>query len=254
MNDADHPYPEVVQGGLLDEQRIITEHLNAGVSRPQVLLWQYDTPAIIMGCSQRPDEAQLQSAERAGLPIMRRGSGGGAVMAGPWMLSVTLFIPEAHEIGSLNIIKIFSWLEKIWIQALNDCGVDCKGVDKTLIDQSKQIAKQQEVQWACYGSLSHGEVVSPDGRKLVGLAQIRKRKGVALVSGLQLYPCDWHVLCDVVANDPSKAAVLDGLNTDAEQLSGVSASQLIPQIIHHLMRGLPDDFELMNLIQAEKTS
>ncbi|MEH6826329.1 MAG: hypothetical protein V7629_20775 [Motiliproteus sp.] len=252
MNDTENSSPLVVQGSMFEEQRIISELLNAGVSHPQLLLWQYATPAIILGCSQRPDEAQLQRAEQAGLPIMRRGSGGGAVLAGPWMLSVTLFIPEAHEVGGLNIIEIFSWLERIWTQALNDCGVNCKGVDKTLIDQSKEISKQQGVAWACYASLSHGEVVSPDGRKLVGLAQIRKRKGVALVSGLHLAPCDWRVLCDVVVNDPSKAAVLDSLNSNVEQLSGASATKLIPQIIHHFMLGLPEEFDLLDVMQGEK--
>ncbi|MEH6826196.1 MAG: hypothetical protein V7629_20085 [Motiliproteus sp.] len=236
---------------MVEEQRIITDRLNTGVSLPQVLLWQYDTPAIIMGCSQRPDEAQLLRAEEAGLPIMRRGSGGGAVLAGPWMLSVTLLIPETHRVGALNIIEIFNWLEQIWTKALIECGVLCKGVDKTLIDQSKQISKRHGLEWACYAALSHGEVVSPDGRKLVGLAQIRKRKGIALVSGLHLYPCDWRVLCNVVVNDPDKDTALESLNSNVEQLSGASAINLMPKIIHHFMLGLPEEFEIFDFIKSE---
>ncbi len=243
MNVPEYSVAPVIQGSMLEEQRVISERLNAGVNEPQLMLWQYDEPAIIMGCSQRPDEGQLQRAAKAQLPIMRRGSGGGAVLAGPWMLSATLFIPTEHPVGKLDLIKLFGWIERIWIEALIECDVSCRGVDKALIDQSKQISKQQGVEWACYASLSHGEVVSPDGRKLLGLAQIRKRKGIALVSGLHLQPCDWRVLCDVVVNDKAQAAVLESLNSNAEQLSRASAARLLPKIIRSLTKGLPEDFQ-----------
>ncbi|MEH6473033.1 MAG: hypothetical protein V7752_17490 [Halopseudomonas sp.] len=249
MNDSENLSQLVIQGSMLEEQRVITDCLDSGVDEPQLLLWQYDKAAVIMGCSQRPDEGQLQRAETAGLPIIRRGSGGGAVLAGPWMLSATLFIPTEHPIGTLDLIKLFGWFEQIWIQALTDCAVSCKGVDKTLIDLSKQISKRERVEWACYASLSHGEVVSLDGRKLVGLAQIRKRKGVALVSGLHLQPCDWRVLCDVVVDDTSQAGVLESLNSNAEQLSGVSAADLLPQIIRHFTAALRDEFEVLKFVQ-----
>ncbi|MCW8885651.1 MAG: hypothetical protein OQK12_10430 [Motiliproteus sp.] len=239
-------------GGMLEEQQVISEVLSQGVDRPQILLWQYENPAVIMGRSQRPDDSQIQRAQQEGLPIVRRGSGGGAVLAGPWMLSVTAFIPTDHPVGQLDIIKIFGWLEQIWIKALEQSGVSCKGVDKNLIDRSKDIAKRHDVEWACYASLSHGEVVSIDGRKLVGLAQIRKRQGVALVCGLHLSHCDWRVLCRVVSDNQDQAAALESLNADVEQLSGASARELLPDIIDHLMENLPDDFELLQNIETNR--
>ncbi|MEH6650603.1 MAG: hypothetical protein V7707_11310 [Motiliproteus sp.] len=254
MSDPQEPLLQhnlpIIQGSMLDEQRVITDLLNAGVATPQLLLWQYDKPAVIMGCSQRPDDGQLQRAERAGLAMMRRGSGGGAVLAGPWMLSVTLFIPPEHPVGSLDLIQLFGWFEQIWTRALIDCGVSCKGVDKALIERSKQISKDAGVQWACYASLSHGEVVSLDGRKLVGLAQIRKRKGIALVSGLHIKSCDWRALCDVVVDDISQAPVLESLNSDAEQLSGIAAIKLLPEVIRRLTEELPQDVEVLKPAQG----
>ena len=245
MNDVENPAQYLVQGSMLEEQRVISELLQAGVRQPRILLWQYDKPAIIMGCSQRPDESQLRRAAQHGLPIMRRGSGGGAVLAGPWMLSVTLFIPADHPVGKLDIIKIFNWFEQLWTKALVASGVTCKGVDKPLIERSKETSKREGVEWACYASLSHGEVVSLDGRKLVGLAQIRKRKAVALVSGLHLKPCDWQALCHVVVDDRDQAAVLEALNADVEQLTGGSAGERMPLIIQRLIDALPDEFEIL---------
>lgn len=235
-------FQSLVIGSMPDEQQRISEVLEAGVEQPQVLFWQYDQAAVIMGCSQRPDDGQMQRAERAGLPLLRRRSGGGAVLAGPWMLSVTVFIPTDHPVAKQNIIEIFSWLEQIWIDTLHACGVPCKGVDQTMIDHSKVVSQQLELKWACYAALSHGEVVSEDGRKLVGLAQIRKRKGVALVSGLHLCPSDWSQLSAIVVNNTQQGSALEQLNSDAQSLSGRSAETLLPELIRAFAERLPDDF------------
>ena len=232
----------LVIGSMPDEQQRISEILEAGVETPQVLFWQYDQAAVIMGCSQRPSEEQIKRSEQAGFPILRRRSGGGAVLAGPWMLSVTVFIPPDHPVAGQNIIEIFSWLEQIWIDTLSTCGVPCKGVDQQMIDRSKVVSQEQDLKWACYASLSHGEVISDDGRKLVGLAQIRKRKGVALVSGLHLYPCDWNELSRVVVGSTEPGLSLEALNSDASSLSGISSERLLPDLIQAFIDRLPSDF------------
>ena len=234
----------LIQGAMPEEQQRITEQLQQGITQPTALFWQYDAGAVIMGCSQRPDEQQQVRAESAGFPIMRRGSGGGAVLVGPWMLSVTLFIPPEHPVAEQNIIEIFSWFEQLWITVLQQCGVPCKGVDQAIIDQSKQISEEQQLKWACYASLSHGEVVSEDNRKLVGLAQIRKRKGVALVSGLHLQSSDWSALSRVVVDNPEQGQALKALNCDAESLSGQNAERLLTDILQAFRQALPDDFSI----------
>lgn len=235
----------LMRGSMPDEQATISAVLQQGVEQPMALFWQYDDAAVIMGCSQKPDQAQQQRAEQAGLPIMRRGSGGGAVLAGPWMLSVTLFIPADHAIAEQNIIEIFSWFEQIWLTALHQCGVPCKGVDQPIIDRSKEISETRQLKWACYASLSHGEVVSEDDRKLVGLAQIRKRKGVALVSGLHLQPCDWTTLSEIVVAKAGQGESLAALNSDAQTLSGKSAETLLTEVLTALRNALPDEFRVM---------
>ncbi|WP_417228065.1 lipoyl protein ligase domain-containing protein [Amphritea sp.] len=239
----DNNFQSMVIGSMPDEQQRISEVLEAGVEEPQVLLWQYDQAAVILGCSQRPDTGQLSRAENAGLPLVRRRSGGGAVLAGPWMLSVTVFIPPEHSLAKQNIIEIFSWLEAIWIDTLTACGVPCKGVDQAMIEQSKTVSQEKDLKWACYASLSHGEVVSLDGRKLVGLAQIRKRKGVALVSGLHLSPCDWQLLSSIVVDNPLRGESLADLNSDVQSLSGIAAEQLLPSLIHTFTTQINAAFE-----------
>ncbi|WP_133297418.1 lipoate--protein ligase family protein [Motiliproteus coralliicola] len=242
---VDDPTRFLIHGSMPEEQQLITEQVNSPIDQPRLLLWRYSQPAVIMGCSQRPDPKQLQRAAQRNLPIIRRGSGGGAVLAGPWMLSLSFFIPITHPLAELDLIKIFGWFEQVWLQALQQSGIDSRGVDKALIDHSKQVAKEQQVDWACYAALSHGEIVSPDGRKLVGLAQIRKRHCIALVSGLHLQPCDWKILSEVVVDDPTRGAVLESLNADAEQLGAAPAAQFLGPLLNHFCRALPTETELL---------
>jgi len=53
------------------------------------------------------------------------------------------------------------------------------------------------VRWACFASLSYGELVGPANRKIVGLAQVRRRKGTAICAGLLLGQPDWPRLVRV---------------------------------------------------------
>ncbi len=226
----------IYSGGMPEEQARINAVLADPVIQPQLLIWRYAEPAVIMGRSQRPDTEVLQRGADRNVPVQQRGSGGGAVLAGPWMLSVTLFLPTTHPAAELGIIDIFKWFEAVWIKVLLEQGVTCQSADETMISESKTTAKQLGVEWACYAGLSHGELVSEDGRKLLGLAQIRKRHGVALVSGLHLLPCDWSVLADVVTGLPSLGERLESLNCDCSGLSGKEADTLLYPLVDALIR------------------
>lgn len=227
---SDHIY----SGGMPEEQARISEVLSVPVNEPQLLIWRYAEPAIIMGRSQRPDDSMLQRGRDRSIPVQQRGSGGGAVLAGPWMLSVTLFLPTDHPAAELGIIDIFKWFEAAWLEVLLDNGVTCRSVDEAMINTSKVRAKQEGVEWACYAGLSHGELVSLQGRKLLGLAQIRKRNGVALVSGLHLSPCNWSLLAEVVVNQPELGESLQRLNSDCFTLSDKSADALLLPLVSDL--------------------
>ncbi len=231
-----------------DEQKQINMRIKHHIEQPQIMFWHYNQPGIILGCSQQLNEVQIKLAEQYKLPWLRRKSGGGAVLVGPWMLSVTIFIPYDHYIAKGSITKIFSWLEQNWLKVLNENNINCAGVDKTMIDQSKYSAKKNQLEWACYGSLSHGEIVCSQGHKLVGLAQIRKAGGVTLVSGLNLSPFDWQPLSEIVNNTKKNAAVLANNNNYCSQLTSLPIKQLIPKIIKSFIEILPPDFSTVTLL------
>jgi len=239
-------------GDITQEQAVINGQLDGTIKQPEVLLWLYNQEGIILGCSQRLSPEQRQRAREYSLPHLRRGSGGGAVLAGPWMLSVSIFIPNSHPIVKSNIVKAFSWLEQIWEKSLTEKGIDCRGVNKNDIEQSKQFAKSHGLEWACYGSLSYGEIVCPQGKKLVGLAQIRKRAGVVLVSGLNLSPFDWRPLCDVVNSHIEAAPILAQMNNYCSELTGQTVDVLLPKTIESFINNLPSEFNLIPSLGDKK--
>ena len=91
------------------EQQRLRELLDAGVTVPQLMTWHYDSPAVVLGRSQRPSVDQRESALRERVALVSRSSGGGAVMAGPWMLSLTMLLPSSHEIARASLPAGRSW-------------------------------------------------------------------------------------------------------------------------------------------------
>ena len=70
------------------------------------------------------------------------------------------------------------------------------------------------LQWICFAGASHGELFDNKGRKLLGLAQVRKRHGIAVMMGMYDKPIDWPMLFSVVKGEYGHA--------DIEQIKAVT--------------------------------
>jgi lipoate-protein ligase A len=73
--------------------------------------------------------------------------------------------------------------------------------------------------WACFAGLSPWEVVA-GGRKIAGLAQVRRRQGVLLVGGVLLDGPDWPLLCSVLRRPAAEAQGLAQCTTSWAQQGG----------------------------------
>lgn len=83
-----------------------TEHIDDGVLR----LWQPENYFVVLGHSNRlRAEANFPACVAHGIPILRRVSGGGAVLQGPGCLNYSLVLDgQAHEIK--NIATAFHYV------------------------------------------------------------------------------------------------------------------------------------------------
>lgn len=100
---ADAPAAELA----LDEA--LLEAANENESQVDLLrLWELTTPAVIIGrASRATDEVHLDFCHASGIPVLRRASGGCAIVAGPgcWMYSLVLSLnirPELRDIAQAH--------------------------------------------------------------------------------------------------------------------------------------------------------
>lgn len=194
---------------------------------PQWRVWTYAAPAIVLGCSQRALHECLSSAPgRLPLAVLLRESGGGAVLAGPGLVSVSVVLPLEHAWLGPGLLESYRRLGQLHAEALAEWGVAAEALAPA------QVALRQAalaagggpaLDWACFGKLSPWEVADAQGRKLVGLAQRRRQNGVLLVAGTLVAPPDWRLLCDVLGR-PQDAAVLHQRTVSCAQLRGQALS------------------------------
>lgn len=125
---------------------------------------------LVLGSRQHVDLVDPHAAQQAGVEVVRRHSGGGAVLLHPGRsLWLDVLLPRTDPRWSDDVGLAFHWLGALWRDALGELGVAAEvhraGLTSTV--------------WGslvCFGSIGPGEVVV-DGRKVVGMSQRRTRAG-----------------------------------------------------------------------------
>lgn len=126
-------------------------------------------PALVLGSSQGDDVVDHVACSAAGVEVVRRRSGGGAVLVRPGdLLWVDVIVPAGDDLWDDDVGRASHWLGAAWAAALAELGV-ASDVHR---------GGMQRPTWSdlvCFGGLGPGEVTTPDGAKLVGISQRRTR-------------------------------------------------------------------------------
>lgn len=137
----------------------------------QVWVQHVDRPALVLGSTQPDDLVDTEAAARAGVEVVRRRSGGGAVLVEPGgTVWVDVVVPPGDPLWDDDVGRAAHWVGEAWVAALAVCGVAGATVHRgglVTTPWSRQV---------CFAGLGPGEVVV-DGRKVVGVAQRRTRHG-----------------------------------------------------------------------------
>ncbi len=178
-----------------EEQAWNGRQLLVPVTRPARQMWVYRKPAVVLGRAQHRTVCVEDVHRRIDVDVVERQSGGGAVLVGPWMLSASVVLPAAHPLVSKGVTSSYKWIGEAYASVLRQMGI-------------------------AVGSLSPWEVVVA-GRKILGLAQTRRRTGVLLVAGLLLDRPDWSLLCRAMGKPAQSADLLVEKTTScAEEFGG----------------------------------
>ncbi len=196
-------------------------HTDHGVpGPPAIVVCEVTEPALVIGSAQREDAVDHDSARAAGIGVVKRRSGGGAVLLVPGEhLWVDVVLPGAR-LGD-GIESTFDSVGSAWRGALDDHGLGAE-IHRGAVDRDA-IATQ-----VCFAGLGHGEVVV-DGAKVVGLSQRRTRDAVR-VQCLCLLVWNHEALVDLLS------APVDGLvdRLPAPGRLDVAPAALLDSVIQHL--------------------
>lgn len=215
-----------------EEQDWNRTQLAAPVSAAKTRFWVYDHAGVVLGCSQKGMVPAADAMQRAGIALAERDAGGGAVLVGPWMLSASIVLPASHVAAKGGALAAFKRIGSAFAAVLQELGIAAELVTP---EQARQAAA--EPQWACYGGLSPWEV-TVGRRKIVGLAQVRRRNGVLLAAGLLLRAPDWPLLCRAMDKPQADAEALRRHTTSCAQELGYEPA--LTEVVYGLRRALQE--------------
>lgn len=173
--------------------------------------------AVVLGSTQSGKVVDRDRAVLAEVDVVRRRSGGGAVMVGPddpfW---VDAWVPRGDPRWEDDVVRAFDWFGDWWSDVLTRAG--CRGMS---VHRGSHQRRSRWASMVCFGGLGRGEILGPDGRKVVGISQRRDRNG-AWFHGACVLHWEADSLLAVLALSPEDReearSELGGLVTGADTL------------------------------------
>lgn len=190
------------------------EHLSGDAGGFHALLpdegrvaWFFDVdrPSLVLGSAQPPGDVHRRVAAAMGVEVVRRRSGGGAVLMLPGeVVWLDLVIAPGDPLWHNDVGRSMHWVGELWREALQPFGVAVDVHTGTL----EPSAWSRQV---CFAGLGPGELTSGVSRaKVVGVSQRRTRTWARFQTMCHLR---WRpeVVAALVAPPAPSAAELAGL-------------------------------------------
>ncbi len=127
--------------------------------------------ALVLGSAQLEDVVDGAAARRLGVDVVKRRSGGGAVLVEPGdLIWVDVFVPASDPLWRADVGQAFWWLGEVWATALASL------TELPLEVHHGPLMSNEWSRLVCFAGLGPGEV-TVNGRKVVGISQRRTRSG-----------------------------------------------------------------------------
>lgn len=163
-------YPPMLQMAL---DQVLAEEVGAGRRKPTLRIWEWDEPGVVIGSFQSvKNEVDLENAEKYGMQVVRRISGGGAMfMEAGSVVTYSIYAPS-ELVQGMSFADSYAFLDEWVITALKGLGID-----------------------AFYQPLN--DITSPKG-KIGGAAQKRLGSGAVLHHVTMSYDMDGERMVEVL--------------------------------------------------------
>jgi lipoyl(octanoyl) transferase len=216
---------EVLLQSVADEMRF-----------PTLRLYGWKPLCLSLGYGQRIREVDLERIRENGWGIVRRPTGGKAILHGD-ELTYSVTLPRDHELAEGDIVESYRRISEALLAALQYLG---------LSPQSEKQAKGNSgLGPVCFEVPSHYEITA-DGKKLIGSAQVRRKVGILQHGTLPLYGdiariCDALVYPDTISREEAKAKVRERATT-LEAVTGYRVTW--DEVASAIIRGFAETFDI----------
>ena len=194
-------------------------HLDLPAER-RITLMIPDGPAIVLGSSQSASDVDTDFCASAGIDVVRRRSGGGAVYVHPTdVVWVDIVIPSGDPLWSHDVGEAMLWVGELWCAALARAGMDALSIHRGRLmanDWSKAL---------CFAGAGTGEIFRGEA-KVVGISQRRTRH-------FARFQCSAHRRWDAI----TMAAAIPMVAHDVDRLDSLAVT-------------VPGGFDVNQLVDA----
>ena len=192
----------------LDE--VLTSEVGEGRRGPTLRIWEWDEPAVVIGSFQSvKNEVDPQNAEKYGIQVVRRITGGGAMFMEAGSVVTYSISAPADLVQGMSFADSYAFLDEWAIVALKSLGID-----------------------ASYQPLN--DITSPKG-KIGGAAQKRLGSGAVLHHVTMSYDMDGEKMTEVLRIGREKISD-KGIASAAKRVdplrsqTGLSRSEIIERM------------------------
>jgi lipoate---protein ligase len=167
---SERPEPYSSTQTTVDHALFDVEPFRALTRRHAVAL-AVDHPIVVLGSTQPPETVSGHRACEAGVTVVQRRGGGGAVLLRPGdHLWIEAWIPRDDPLWDADVARATAWVGRWWSSALGSLGVG------NLTVYSGRAVAGPHGALVCFSGSGPGEVFQGD-RKVVGISQWRSREG-----------------------------------------------------------------------------
>lgn len=199
---------------------------------PRRALWWFEVvrPAIVLGSAQRGEVLDRASAEAAGIEIVRRRSGGGAVWLDPHTVTwVDLILPADDPAWERDVTASTDWLGTVWVEVLRELGLTDTVVHRGAMRRSV------DSDLICFAGRAAGEVFLDD-RKVVGISQRRSRRAARFQCSV-LHEWEPERLVEHLLLSPAeRVRLLDRLAEVATGIGPIASRDVVEALVRQLSR------------------
>ncbi len=199
----------------------LLDHPFENPARPTVRICRPDAAALVLGSTQPLDHVDAARAQRHDLPVLRRRSGGTAVLVDPaTVVWLDLALPSGDHRWSDDVGRAAWWVGELWCDVLAGLGIEDAEVHRGAPSGDDRRRR------VCFAGVAAGEVFV-GARKVVGIAQ-RRTRALARFQTMVLLHWDGRRTADLVGLDDD----LDDVAVGLDELLGrqVTAEELVEAV------------------------